>query len=75
MIPQQMTTRKKKYIGNACLPAPAPTEGGAGRNADAAPQKTPLYTPLKGGFFNFVKGIFSLLFLRGEREDYRMVPT
>jgi len=35
MIPQQMTARKKKYIGNACLPVSIPIEGGAGGNADA----------------------------------------
>jgi hypothetical protein len=29
MIPQQITARKKKYIGNACLPTY--------RNTDAAP--------------------------------------
>jgi hypothetical protein len=42
MIPQQITARKKKYIGNACWLASVPTEGGADRNADAAPLKIPL---------------------------------
>ena len=38
MIPQQITARKKKYIGNTYLPAD--------RNADAATLKIPLNPPL-----------------------------
>jgi len=51
MIPQQMAARKKKCAGNTCLPAPVPTKGGAGRNADAAPLKIPLYPPFSKGEF------------------------
>jgi len=51
MIPLQITARKKKYIGNACWVASVPTEGGAGRNADAAPLKIPLYPPFSKGEF------------------------
>jgi hypothetical protein len=51
MIPQQMEARKKKYVGNTCLPGPIPTEGGAERNADAAPLKIPLNPPMPKGEF------------------------
>jgi hypothetical protein len=72
MIQQQMTARKKKYIGNACLPAPVPTEGGADRNADAAPLKIPLNPPLTKG--EFVSSQFTPTLTlphqgRGEQRD------
>jgi len=51
MIQQQLTARKKKYIGNTCLPVSIPTEGGAGGNADAATLKIPLNPPLPKGDF------------------------